>query len=120
MLQIRNYLHLIVFAFNTAVQSSIGQSPFFIKNLREATLLIDLKLEVNLMKAYPKILLFLQENLSKLDVITLNIKIEMAALNHTKMNEIRRAKESKLEVNDLVLLYKTQPPRIQLHKFRTK
>ncbi|KAI1700630.1 retrovirus-related Pol polyprotein from transposon [Ditylenchus destructor] len=114
-----SYTQLVCFAYNTSIQASIRQNPFFVLHFRDAQLPSDLALTV----PEPNPLdfsfsTFVQESAKGIrESWALVEKAILAAQNTQKefSDEFRRKKPHEIEIQDLVLLFKDAIP--QGHKF---
>ncbi|CAK5046064.1 unnamed protein product [Meloidogyne enterolobii] len=117
-----HFLQSVVFAYNTSVQASTKQSPYFILFFRDPIMPIDLRLsnwEGNTREEDMSD--YLEENVKGLKQIWDSVKLSIEKAQKTqKDNADRDRKEHNFKIHDLVLVKIEHLPGDQAHKFRPK
>ncbi|KAH7678467.1 hypothetical protein AAVH_41631 [Aphelenchoides avenae] len=117
------YLALVTFAYNTAVQASTKQSPFYLLRMREAILPTDLAMRIEPRNLYETTTLYAQEMSEAIrNAWTTAAETMRKAQSKQKAyaDEQRKTAEHRIEPTDLVLIYRDQPNPKECKKLTTR
>ncbi|KAH7719649.1 hypothetical protein AAVH_12899 [Aphelenchoides avenae] len=117
------FLASVTFAYNTSVQASSRQSPFFLLYLRDARVPLDNVLELQSGAAYGTTTLYAEEAGLAIRAAWESAQEHLEksqASQKRHADDLRRTAEHEFKPFQLVLLFRDQPPTSESHKFRKR